>query len=624
MALKDVLKKAGKELSQKEEKQIKQDTEKMIEKMQQRVKAKKQEKQQKPNYGPFQRIETDEKGFKKTGEYKEEKKPQVWETEDVVEKLPRSEREATKTIQEVVGGAGTLYQIPEEAQQKITSEWEPPNLEDVDERYPLIEPWSYAQLKWDPDEKRLLYHVLEPPLTKEEKKKLEKINEILVDVLDISLMKVTETKKVRKYLEDKLERIIRDYEINLTESQYRKTLYYIYRNFLGLEKIEPLMQDPAIEDISCDGPKIPLFIYHRMYGSIKTNVVFEEDEKLDRFVTKLAQRTGKHVSVAEPLLHGALPDGSRLQATYSAGKEIATKGSTFTIRKFTKDPLTIIDQMNYGTIPAIIAAYLWLTIEHKNSLLISGGTAAGKTAALNSLGMFIPPSKKILSVEDTPELRLTHEHWISKIATSLAQPGEAERGKVTMFDLIRAGLRERPDYVIVGEVRGREAYNLFQAMSTGHPGMATIHADSVQSVINRLKTPPINLSPGLLQHLDVVMVMGFSRIGNMDVRRAKNVVEVIDVDMDTGKPIINEIFTYNTAGKYFEFSSDESYLLNEIRKEKGITSESVWSEIQRRATLLKWMQEKDITNYKEVGQVIDNYYSNPEEIMKKVREEEIE
>jgi len=512
-----------------------------------------------------------------------------------------------------------------EISKKISSDWEPPNLEKINLRYPLIEPYAYAVIKWNKELQALSYTVIEPPLTKKEKEKLETLKELIIDLLDVNLMDVKNIREVQKYLKQKLNQMITDYEINLTETEYNKILYYIYRNFLGLDKIEPLMQDPGIEDISCDGEKIPIFIYHRKYGSLKTNIIFEKQEELNKFISKLAQRSGKHISVAEPLLDGALPDGSRLQATFSSGKDISMRGSTFTIRKFTKDPLTITDFINFGTIPPLIAAYLWLIIEYHNSVLISGGTATGKTSTLNSLCLFLPPEAKIVSIEDTPELRLPHEHWIAKVAREGYGPEGVtgkRKGEVSMFDLLKAALRERPDEIIVGEVRGSEAYVLFQGMATGHSGLATIHAESIEAVINRLTTPPINLSAGLLQHLDAVMIMGFSRIKGIDVRRVKAVVEVIGVDEKTNKPITNTIFRWIPAGDYFEFASDRSYILNKIIEEKGIPEKSVWEEIQRRVTILEWMKKENIRYYKDVGKIVANYYRNPEEVIKRINETE--
>lgn len=510
-----------------------------------------------------------------------------------------------------------IHKIPKERLLGIIpSEWHPPNLKDVNITYPLIEPFAYAKIYWNDEEGSLKYEIIEPPLSVEEQAKLKKIEELIIDLLDINLMEVKDPDKIKNYLKEKTDQIIKDYGMYLTDVEYNKILYYIYRDFIGLGKIEPLMKDVEIEDISCDGAGIPIYIFHRKYGSMKSNVVFENPEELNNFIIKLAQRCGKHVSVAEPILDGALPDGSRVSATYSPEKDIAIKGSTFTIRKFTKDPLTITDLINFGTLPPLIAAYLWMAIEFKKSLLISGGTATGKTSFLNALCMFIEPEAKIVSIEDTPELNLPHEHWIAKIA----RPGYSTTsiGEVSMFDLLKAALRERPDYIIVGEVRGAEAYVLFQAMATGHAGLATIHAESIDAVMNRLQTPPINLSPGLIQHLDLVLIMTHARIKGIDVRRLKEVIEIVDIDIKTGKPIINQLFRWNPVGDYFEFSSDRSYIINAIIEEKGLSEESVWAEIRRREKVLEWLKENNIRYYKDVGKIISEYYKNPEKVLERI------
>ncbi len=548
----------------------------------------------------------------------EEKKkpsaPVVIEFPKVTEEIKREAK--GKKEEKVRGLAFIEHKVPEEEKRIIPSQWTPPELKTIDVRYPLIEPYAYAVIKWNKKEHSLTYNVLEPPLTQEEEKQLARIKELIIDLLDINLMEVKEPGRVKDYLKEKLDQIIADYDIKMTEATYNKILYYVYRDFLGLGRIEPLMQDENIEDISCDGVNIPIYVFHRKYGSLKTNIVFTDPEELNSFIIKLAQRCGKHISVAEPLMNGALPDGSRVQATFSAGKDIAIRGSTFTIRKFTKDPLTVIDLMNYGTLPATIAAYLWLAIEFRNSILVAGGTATGKTSLLNALCLFLHPEAKIVSIEDTPELRLPHEHWVAKIA----RPGygPSERGEVSMFDLLRAALRERPDEIIVGEVRGKEAYVLFQGMATGHPGMATLHAESFEAVVNRLITPPINLSPGLLQHLDIVIILQHAHIKGVDVRRIKELIEIVGVDFRTGNLITNTLFKWVPSQDYYEFSSDRSYIVNRIIEEKGLPEKSVWEEIRRRRDILNWMKEKGIRYYKDVGEIIARYYKDPVSVLEEV------
>ncbi|MFQ6056496.1 MAG: type II/IV secretion system ATPase subunit, partial [Methanosarcinales archaeon] len=252
-----------------------------------------------------------------------------------------------------------------------------------------------------------------------------------------------------------------------------------------MNEIEPLMNDPYIEDISCDGTNVPLYIVHRKYGSLKTNIIYSDEKKLQEFIVKLAERCGRFISYAEPLLDGSLPDGSRIQASFS--KDVTTKGPTFTIRKFVEEPLSPIDLIKNKTVNSEVLAYLWLAVESGSSILIGGGAATGKTTFLNALSMFIPPTAKIVSIEDTRELNLMHENWIP----SVARVGFAKGiGEVTMFDLLKESFRQSPDYVIVGEVRGKEAYVMFQGMAAGFPALGTMHAGKVDDIIYRLETPP--------------------------------------------------------------------------------------------------------------------------------------
>ena len=541
--------------------------------------------------------------------------PQVMEELDLSQLLGES-----ATVAETKNLPPVLHRIPKDLVKKIPSEWKPPELTSVDEKYPLIPPHAYARIKWVPEKDSLFYFVIEPPLTLEDKKILDKIRDILTDILEINLYEVKATETVENYLESQVKKVIKDYGFKLSETQYEKILYYLKRDFLGLERIEPLMRDVNIEDISCIGANLPIYVYHRKYGSMRTNVKFDTTEELNRFIIKLAQRCGRHISVANPLLDGALPDGSRVQATLSTG-DIAMKGSTFTIRKFTKDPLTITDLMRFGTVTPTIAAFLWLAIEYRRSVLVSGGTATGKTTVLNALAEFIPPEAKIISIEDTPELRLPHENWVPKVARAGFGPADItgrRMGEVSMFDLLKAALRERPDYIIVGEVRGKEAYVLFQGMATGHPGMATIHAEDMNALINRLITPPISLPPGLLQSLDIVIFMTHSRVKGLDVRRMREVIEIVDVDLATGRPITNTVFRWNPADDSFSFVSDRSYIMDRIIEMKGVSEESIWNELKRRIEVLEYLRKNNIRYYRDVGRIIAEYYKNPEELMAKI------
>lgn len=482
-----------------------------------------------------------------------------------------------------------------------------------DVKYPLIPPYAFANLKYDKKEGNTTYNVSEPVLNEKEKGIYSKVVNSLLEVLDIELSSIKRKEEAMQYLEGKIRKILEDLEIRSTEQSYNKIMYFIYRNFIGLNEIEPLMNDPYIEDISCDGVGVPLFIVHRKYGSIKTNIVFDEQQKLVEFVTKLAERTGRFISYAEPLLDGTLQDGSRIQASFS--KDVTTKGPTFTIRKYKEEPFSPIDLIKNKTVSTELLAYLWLAVESGASILVSGGAATGKTTMLNTLSMFIPPEAKIISIEDTRELNLPHENWIPSVTRAGFAKGY---GEVSMFDLLKEAFRQTPDYVIVGEIRGQEAYVMFQGMAAGMPAIGTMHAGKVEDVIHRLETPPINLSPSLLETLDLVIIMVHAREKGESARRVKEIVEIESVDANTGNAITNRVFSWMPSEDDFEYRGD-SWLFQEVSKLKGVSIESLQKDVISRKKVLDWMVKKDIREYKEVSKIISDYYRNPQKITKMIK-----
>jgi len=483
----------------------------------------------------------------------------------------------------------------------------------IDFRYPLMEPFVYARIKWDDTEGQLIYNVVEPTIDENDKKLYDRVVEALLEVLDVELSAMKITDEAIDYLEKTIKEILEEYEINISEKKFLRLMYYIYRNFVGLNEIEPMMNDPYIEDISCDGVNVPLFVIHRKYGSIKTNIVFKETKNLREMIVKLAERTGRFISYAEPLLDGSLPDGSRVQASFS--KDITTRGPTFTIRKFVKEPISPIQLIESGTVSSDIMSYLWMAVESGASIIIGGGAGTGKTTVLNSLSMFIPHSHKIVSVEDTRELNLINENWIPAVSRTGFGKG---LGEVTMFDLLKGSFRQSPDYVIVGEVRGEEAYVMFQGMAAGFPAMGTIHASRVDDIINRLKTPPINLSASLLETLDIVVIMIHARDISESARRMKEVVEIEAVDSKTGNARTNTSFSWNSSDDTFSYR-DYSWFLQEVARLKGVSLNEVVEEMKVRKKLLEWMKKNKIKRFKEVSRMISDYYKNPKKVLEKAK-----
>lgn len=497
------------------------------------------------------------------------------------------------------------------------------DLTDVEVTYPLMpaDPeegeivYAWAYITWSDEEEELVYRVIEPELTEETEHLLDKIQDIMERSFDINFTEL-ETEEAAEYLAEKIDHIVDKYDISLTDKQREIVRYYTKRDFAGLGKLEPLMQDTEVEDISCDGVDIPVYAYHRnpKFGSVKTDIVWDDKDELDAFVMKLAQRCGRSISVSSPLLDGSLPDGSRVQATLAT--DIARKGSNFTIRRFTEDPLTPIHMMDYETENAQMYSYLWTLVEHGKSILVSGTTGAGKTSQLNALSLFIRPDKKIVSIEDTPELRLPHEHWVPEVARSGFGSSADEGGEVSMDNLLKESLRQRPEYIIVGEVRGEEAYILFQQMATGHTGLSTIHADSLEMLMDRLTTEPINLSPSLIETLDAIMLIARIRRKGTYIRRIKGIYEIRGYNERTGIDA-NKVFGWEPKNDEYVVENN-SMILKDIADQSGMDYDQIKAEVRNRQHVLNYMQDQQIKHYRDVGDMIARYYSNPKAVLRKI------
>ncbi len=490
----------------------------------------------------------------------------------------------------------------------------------VDVKYPLIYPFAYARIRWEEESKELVYEVIEPSLTEEEKKMYDLIEEGLTRAIDIDLYEFKDPRKLLEYLKNKTLEIIRELNLDIKPGQFTKLLYFIYRNFVGLDRIEPIMHDSYIEDIGCDGVNIPIYVTHKKYGNLKSNIIYTKQKELQEFVIKLAERCGRYISYAEPLLDGSLPDGSRVQATLAS--DVTTRGPTFSIRKFREIPYSPTDLMRLGTASSDVLAYLWFAVEHNKNILIAGGTATGKTTILNAIISFIPPEAKVVSIEDTRELNLFHENWIPAVArTGFGVAGKEGRyGEVTMFDLLKESFRQNPDFVIVGEVRGVEASVLFQGMASGHTSLGTVHGGSVDDIIKRMQTPPIELPPSLLETLDIIIVMQKAHQFGKSARRIKEIAELESIDPTTGKARVNRVFTWSPM--FDRYDRHRSYVLEVISAEFGIPASQIEREIEDRKRFLEWMYSNKIFNFHEVGKLISLYYKDKKKAMELVGQHE--
>lgn len=483
------------------------------------------------------------------------------------------------------------------------------------EVYPINEPYAYAAIVREPDTQKVRYEVIEPTLVKGELDQLTEIKALLMDEIDVSLKEIETKERAEKYLERRVREVIKDYRLKIAKESVDKLIYYIIRDFVGYGRIDPLMKDHLIEDISADGVNIPVYIWHREYESLPTNIIYEDVEELNSFIIRLAYLAGKNISIARPILDASLPDGSRIQLTY--GTEITRRGSTFTVRRFRVDPLTISDLISFKTISSEMAAYFWYAIENRASILVVGGVAAGKTTTLNCLSMFIKPEMKIVSVEDTAELNLPHENWIP----SVVRPGfgrEGRDGAITLFDLLKTAVRQRPDYIIVGEIRGKEAYTLFQAMATGHLGMGTIHAESMDAALRRLESKPMNIPKPLLAMIDTVVVQLRTEINGKPARRIHTVCEMVDLDPETKEFVTNDLYQWNAKQDTFSYSG-HSHVLERHMERMGVSEKEIREELDRRKVVLEWLVRNNIRRYTDVANVIREYYANPDRVYRRAK-----
>ncbi|SDE79122.1 type II/IV secretion system ATPase subunit [Halorientalis regularis] len=485
-----------------------------------------------------------------------------------------------------------------------------PGYEETD-RYWLNVPFSFVSINYDHEDDKHLYHVVEPKLDELEADLLDRLAE---DIREPLLYREDVADDPEAALREELQDRLEEYGVDIELESYYRLFYYLHRRFHGYGQIDPIMHDPHVEDISCDGPNLPIFVYHDDYTDVETNVSFESQE-LSNFVIQLAQRSGRHVSVSDPVVSATLPDGSRIEL--ALGEEVTPRGSAFTIRKYADEPFTPIDLLEYGTANLDMLAFLWLCIENNRSLLFAGGTAAGKTTSMNAVSMFIPPRAKVLTIEDTRELSLYHDNWLSSVTRERLDDDD-----ITMYDLLRSALRHRPEYIIVGEVRGEEAITLFQAMNTGHTTFSTMHADSVQTVINRLENEPINVPRPMVQSLDVLCVQVLTRSQGERVRRMRTLAEIEGIDQRTGE--LDYSNTYSWRATEDTFTDSGSDLLDEIREERGWSQSELLKEIRNRKKFLKYLRDEGVNDYRRFTAMVNKYYADSAEVLDRIEDAGVE
>jgi archaeal flagellar protein FlaI len=506
----------------------------------------------------------------------------------------------------------------------------------VDITYGVNPPFAFVHISFNDGTGEFDYDVLEPGLTDAERALGSEIRAKMEAIMGQEEIPITEgtalgeSQELKEYLRRKFLTVLDLYNLDVLPKRRPVMLYYLHREFLGFGQTDPILRDPFLEDVSCLGPRVYMYVYHRVFGSLRTNVMYGNEMDLNRYVFRLAQIAGKHISVYQPILDATLADGSRINLTL--GTEVTRKGSTFSIRKFSADPVSPIDLLQFGSVSSPLLAYFWSLIEQHRSVLISGGTAAGKTTLLNAISMFVRPEDKIVSIEDTPEIQIDHENWIQSVArtgygTASGIAGGASgvsglssqlgktAGSVTLFDLLVAALRQRPEYVIVGEVRGVEAFTLFQAISVGHASMSTIHAGSIAELIHRVENEPMNIPRVLFQALDAVAFPTQVVVGRNRVRRVTGVTEILGVDPTTNELLTNDVFRWEPTADSFRFLG-RSFVLEEVGERTGKSIDALLAELQRKAKYLELMTRLGLTYYKDVSRAIGAYYVAPEESLR--------
>ena len=462
------------------------------------------------------------------------------------------------------------------------------------------------------------YDVVNEEYTTEEKILLGEMRENLVD-LAISAgenYQVSEEKLLNDIKNFLFMRLTGEGQNSNVSNEYLNHLSRRFmRDIIGYGEIDPLIQDDDLEEIMIIGTSKPIFVYHRKYGMMKTNLQFSDEGELRDLIDSIARQINRRIDQESPILDGRLIDGSRINATIPP---VSADGPSLTIRKFRRDPLTIIDMINSKTISLDLAGFLWLCIDglgvKSANAIISGGTSSGKTTTLNALSAFINPNERVITIEDTLELQIPHEHVI-RMET---RPANVEgKGELTMNDLVKNSLRQRPDRIIVGEVRADEAITLFTALNTGHSGFGTLHSNDARETITRLTNEPMSVPEIMIQAIDFIIMQ--NRIytpSGLSFRRISEVAEV--VGMEEGTVQLNKIFQWNPERDTIENVSVASNTLQQIATLSGKTIHDLQSEIENRKIVLKHMINQDIRSVDGVNSVIELYYKNPQKVLNRI------
>ena len=486
------------------------------------------------------------------------------------------------------------------------------SLKEFDIIYPVGDPIFIHVYRIDGEQ---FYETIEPEMSMEESDFLEKVLELILQraaefpapkneselekSIDILFSKVVSVGGSNK---------ITGSRATVTQEFFPRLLYHLKRDVVGLGPIEPLIRDPNIEDISGIGPS-DVFIVHKIFDTLKTSIVFGSMERLSTYSKRLSERIGRPVSDKVPIVDATLPDGSRLSIVYSS--DVSIRGPSFTIRKFSDIPISIIQLVKYNTMSAEEAAYLWLALEYGQSIFVCGETASGKTTVVNALVPFIRPESKIFSAEDTPEIRCPQPAWQQLVTRERG----AEESRVTLFDLLKTALRSRPNYIIVGEIRGAEGSMAFQAMQTGHPVIATFHAASVKRMIQRFTGTPINIPVTFMDNLNIALIQQAVYVNGKFLRRTTSINEIEGYYEELNGVSTKQVFQWDpTTDKHLFRGMNNSYILERrIAQTAGLADPKIiYDELFKRARIIELLIKRNLNSYFEVFESIKKFYHQGE------------
>lgn len=462
------------------------------------------------------------------------------------------------------------------------------------------------------------YNVFKQKYSSEEKLLLSELRENLVDLAISSdeSLQVNEDKLLNDIKNFLFAKLANNSQNNAISNEYLDNLARkLFQDLVGYGEIDPLIRDDNLEEIMVIGIDKPVFVYHREYGMMKTNILFKDAGEVMNLIDSIARQINRRIDQESPILDGRLPDGSRVNATIPP---ISADGPSMTIRKFKRDPLTIIDLINSKTISVELAAFFWLCFDglgvKSANAIISGGTSSGKTTTLNALSSFINPKERIITIEDTLELQIPHEHVIRM---ETRPPNVENRGELTMNDLVKNSLRQRPDRIIVGEVRGSEAITLFTALNTGHSGFGTLHSNDARETITRLTNAPMSVPNIMISAIDfIIMQNRIYRSDGVSFRRISEVAEVSGIE--EGVIQLNKIFELDPQSDTIKNVGITSKTLTEIANVSGNSLNSLYDEIKNREIVLQHMVDQNIRSIRDVSTVLEMYYLDSQKVLNRI------